>query len=133
MLKKFLILAVTATILTGCYHSAATNQPNTPAPTPITQTQTGDDTMAENQATINIQGFAFNPKEITVTPGATITITNQDIVGHSFTSDDGTSFDTGVLSQSKSATVTAPTTPGSYSFHCTPHPNMKGTLVVKAN
>jgi plastocyanin len=28
-------------------------------------------------------------------------------------------------------TFTAPTQPGEYAFHCTYHPSMKGTLIVK--
>ncbi len=136
MIKRFLTLAATAALLTGCYHTATTTTPPTntapttqqPPTSQVTEEQP-EEAMAENS--VEIKNFAFNPKEVTVKPGAKITFTNQDIAGHSFTSDDGKSFDTGVLAQGKSATVTAPTTPGSYPFHCTPHPNIKGTLIVK--
>ena len=121
MLKKLLTLVATAAILTGCYHAATTT-------TPTTQSKTG---AVMEETKIDIKNFAFSPNQTTVKPGAKITVTNNDITGHSFTADDGKSFDTGILAQGKSATVTAPTTPGSYPFHCTPHPNMQGTLVVK--
>lgn len=92
--------------------------------TPTTASQT-------QSQSIEIKNFAFSPATLTVKPGVKITITNQDKVGHTLTADDGKSFDTGILSQDKSATITAPAQTGSYSFHCTPHPYMKGTLVVK--
>lgn len=132
MVKRLFVLATTALVLTGCYHTAAPQtQTNTPATTqPAAGTEsTGGDAMAENK--VEIKNFAFSPKEITVKPGTKLTVTNMDISGHSFTSDDGSSFDAGIISQGKSVVVTAPTKPGSYPFHCTPHPNMQGTLVVK--
>jgi len=127
MIKRWLTLAAVAVVLTGCYHQAKSPQ-YTPMPTPTPQTQTS---QPQTSGEVTINNFAFNPGEIVVKPGAKISVTNQDSVGHSFTSDDGQSFDTGVLSQGKSATVTAPITPDTYPFHCTPHPNMQGTLVVK--
>jgi plastocyanin len=139
MFKRILILAATSVILTGCYHQAISKA------TPVPQTNGGafsqtrtqptaspdEAVAAADSATVEIKNFAFSPATMTVKPGAKITITNQDIPGHSFTSDDGKSFDTKVIAQGKSATITAPTTPGSYPFHCTPHPNMKGTLSVE--
>lgn len=118
MIKRWLTLAAAAVVLTGCYHQAV------PTPTPVSEA------VAETEASVEIKDFAFSPATIAVKPGAKISVTNQDSVGHTLTSDDGKSFDTGVLTQGKSATVTAPTTPGSYPFHCTPHPYMKGTLLV---
>ena len=123
MIKRLLVLAATAAILTGCYHAAK------PTPTPVTTTPQ-QQTLASEEMSVEIKGFAFNPQQITVKPGAKITVTNQDSVGHTFTADDGKSFNIGIINQGQSATITAPTVPGSYAFHCTPHPYMKGTLVV---
>jgi plastocyanin len=46
------------------------------------------------------------------------------------TSDDGKSFNVTVAAGG-TATFTAPTKPGTYPFHCSVHPQMHGTLVVK--
>jgi plastocyanin len=46
------------------------------------------------------------------------------------TADSGNAFDAQVPSGG-AGTFTAPTQPGSYPFHCSIHPFMKGTLVVK--
>ncbi len=83
-----------------------------------------------DEAAVEIKDFAFSPNQLTVKPGQTIVVTNRDSVKHDFSADDGKSFDTELLAQNESATVTAPMTPGEYPFHCNPHPNMKGTLVV---
>ncbi|WP_406093842.1 cupredoxin domain-containing protein [Kitasatospora purpeofusca] len=83
--------------------------------------------------TVTIKNFKFGPATITVAPGTTITVTNQDSAGHTLTAiaPNAGAFDTGLLEQGKSATITAPTTPGSYPFHCDVHPTMTGTLVVQ--
>ncbi len=83
--------------------------------------------------TVTIKDFKFDPATITVAPGTAITVTNQDSAGHTLTAlaPNAGAFDTGLLEQGKSATITAPTTPGSYPFHCDVHPTMTGTLVVQ--
>ncbi len=80
--------------------------------------------------TITIKDFKFLPSEITVSPGAKVTVTNQDTVVHTVTANDK-AFDTGNLAGGQGGELTAPSKPGSYPFICTPHPYMTGTLVVK--
>jgi len=77
-----------------------------------------------------ISDFKFTPSTITVTAGETVTWSNSGPSGHSATADDG-SFDTGVLAKGASGSHTF-SKAGTYSFHCTPHPFMKGTVVVTA-
>lgn len=84
--------------------------------------------VAENE--VVIENFAFAPATLTVSAGTTVTFTNKDLASHTATADDGTSFDTGLIGQNESATVTFDT-PGTYAYHCTPHPTMKGTIVVE--
>jgi plastocyanin len=81
------------------------------------------------EATITISGMKFGDP-VTVAPGATIEIVNDDTAEHSVTSNTAGQFDTDVDGGAKE-TFTAPTQPGEYAFHCTYHPNMKGTLIVK--
>jgi plastocyanin len=75
-----------------------------------------------------VQGYEFPP--ISAPAGSTLTLVNRDDEPHSVTADDGT-FDVGPFTSTKSATLTVPTTPGSYAFHCRIHPTMHGTLVVQ--
>jgi plastocyanin len=49
---------------------------------------------------------------------------------HTVTADSAKAFDVKVGAGSVT-TFTAPTTPGSYPFHCTYHGNMHGVLIVR--
>lgn len=80
---------------------------------------------------ISIRDFKHSPSTITVKPGATVTVKNFDIAGHTVTSDESGIFDTGLVSKDQTLTFTAPSEPGEYPFHCTPHPYMKGILIVQ--
>lgn len=87
----------------------------------------GSAVMSKNAVTI--QNFAFSPASLTVKVGDKVTWTNQDSVGHSATADDN-SFDTGVIAQGQSGSNTF-TKSGTYTYHCSVHPNMKGTIIVR--
>ena len=76
-------------------------------------------------AAAEIRGFAFATAP--VAPGATVTVTNRDDAGHTFTAD---AFDTGTIDGGSSVAFTAPSAPGSYPIVCLIHPSMTGTLVV---
>lgn len=117
-MKKILFVLISGLFLSGCLGGpkAATVNP---------------DLLQEVSAGIEISGFKFSPDSLTVKPGQVISVTNRDSVGHTVTADDGTSFESGLLGKDQSGTITAPSKPGSYSFHCSPHPNMKGTILVE--
>jgi len=100
-------------------------QPKTGAAT-SSQTET-----VPEEASISIANMTFSPDSLKVRPGASVVVTNKDIAGHSVTSDDGASFDTGIISQNGTVQFTAPLTSGTYTYHCVAHPSMKGTLIVE--
>ncbi|MBI2029740.1 cupredoxin family copper-binding protein [Candidatus Gottesmanbacteria bacterium] len=81
-------------------------------------------------STITIANFAFSPQTITFKKGSTVTWTNEDNVGHTVTSDTGTQLNSPLLSKGQSYSKTFNET-GTFSYHCTPHPNMKGTVIVE--
>jgi plastocyanin len=78
---------------------------------------------------ITMQNTAFNVAG-PVKAGATVNIKNNDPFTHTVTSDDGTSFNVSV-DAGKTATITAPSKPGAYKFHCNIHSNMHATLTVQ--
>ena len=82
-----------------------------------------------SSTSVTIQNFTFSPSTITVKVGDKVTWTNQDSIQHSATADDN-SWDTGLLSQGKSGTVTF-NKAGTFSYHCSIHPNMHGTVIVQ--
>jgi plastocyanin len=81
---------------------------------------------------ITIKDFSFSPGTITVAPGATITVHNQDSATHTVTavSPHTGVFNTGDVSPGSTATFKAPTAPGTYPYICNIHQFMHGTLVV---
>lgn len=80
-------------------------------------------------ATITIDNFLFvSPPPVPA--GATIEVKNADPAEHSVTADSGDAFNIEV-DEGGTATFTAPSKPGSYPYHCSYHPMMHGTLVVK--
>jgi plastocyanin len=77
-----------------------------------------------------MRGMAFVPSRIEVEAGTTVTWKNNDPLAHTVTAADK-SFDSGLVNPGASWSYTF-TKPGTYDFSCTPHPFMKGTVVVKA-
>ncbi|MGH7447371.1 MAG: cupredoxin domain-containing protein [Longimicrobiales bacterium] len=76
-----------------------------------------------------IRNLAYIPGRIEVTAGTTITWRNEDQLDHTVTAQDGT-WDSGVIRPGATWQRTF-ATPGTYEFFCTPHPFMKGTIVVR--
>lgn len=84
---------------------------------------------AAKSDTIVIKNFAFSPSKLTVAPGATVTVRNEDVATHTVTASGG-SFNTGDIKPGSTATFTAPSKPGSYGYICQIHQYMTGTLTV---
>lgn len=80
---------------------------------------------------VSIEDMAFSPAFITVKKGTTVTWTNKDNTQHNVAPDTETNeFKAGdLLSKGDSYKVTF-NTPGTYSYHCTSHPSMKGSVTV---
>ncbi len=79
--------------------------------------------------TINIQNFAFNPQTLVVNLNDTVRAINNDGVPHTVTSDQGL-FDSGTIRPGKSKQAVAKRR-GTYPYHCSIHPFMKGTIIVQ--
>ena len=78
---------------------------------------------------VDIANFAFAPKTITVAVGTPVLWTNRDGVEHTVSSDNGR-FDSNFLDVNQSFSQIF-STPGTYTYHCSIHPFMKGTIVVQ--
>src|SRR5439155_12791568 len=79
---------------------------------------------------VTIENFAFAPQNVTINVGTTLLWTNLDLDYHTTTSTDGT-WDSGHIQQNQTYSYTF-NMPGSYSYICTPHPFMTGTITVLA-
>jgi plastocyanin len=121
-----------AAIATACGGSGGTSETTDTATAAGTATSTvaaSENPAATAGAAITIENMAFG-EPLTVAPGAEIAVVNNDSVEHSVTSDTAGAFDEDVDGQQKT-TLVAPSQPGEYPFHCSYHPSMKGTLIVK--
>jgi plastocyanin len=79
---------------------------------------------------ITISNFMFAPMSLSVSPGATVKVTNKDSATHTLTATGG-QFDTGNITQNQTKTFKAPTKAGTYHYICTIHQYMMGTIIVK--
>ena len=79
---------------------------------------------------VHIRDDKFVPATVTVLAGRNVTFVNDDDDAHTVTADDG-SWDSEGLNQGQSWTH-AFTKAGKIAYHCTVHPFMKATIVVKA-
>jgi plastocyanin len=119
-------LLLIGAIATGCGNSDKTTASSSSSSSEVAMT---GGPPATSGPTITISGMAFGAP-LTVSPGATITIVNEDTVEHSVTSDPKGAFDTHV-DGGEQKTFTAPDKPGEYPIICVYHPSMHGTLIVK--
>jgi plastocyanin len=76
-----------------------------------------------------MKALQFTDPTIEIEAGTTVQWTNNDPLIHTVTADDG-GFDSGNL-EAGQVWAFEFTRPGSYAFHCTTHPFMHGTVVVK--
>jgi plastocyanin len=109
----------------------------TPVHTPIPTVRTTDITQARPSPTgvvntIAIKNFAFDPSTLTVKSGTAVMWTNLDAAPHAIVFDIGSpvTYSSGSLPPGSSYLLTF-TRPGTYMYHCSIHPSMKGTIIVQ--
>ena len=100
--------------------------PTTPAPTAVTVSRAS----ASASKSVSIVDYSFNPGGITVHAGDTVQWTNNGKVpeGHDVSGD---GLDSGVLQAGDTYSHTF-SSAGSFSYICSIHPNMHGTVTVLA-
>jgi plastocyanin len=128
-LPRTVTVALGASVLLAAATGCGGDSDDSGAPTPSRTTASAPETSPTGDAStseaITIRDFAYN--EITVKPGTTVEVKNDDSAPHTAT---GKGFDTGTIGGGKSGSFTAPTKAGTYDLKCTLHPQMRGTLTV---
>jgi len=116
------VLLIVSCMAAGC-SSYQTSPPATAAPT----------SSAPGGNTVVIKNFAFDPSSLTVKSGAVVKWTNQDGASHTIVSDTGSpvAFSSDSLASGASYSFTF-TQPGTYTYHCSIHQPMKGTIIVQS-
>ncbi|HEY7479684.1 MAG TPA: cupredoxin family copper-binding protein [Gemmatimonadales bacterium] len=82
-----------------------------------------------DSVTAVVQDFTFRPRRMEIAAGTTVVWTNGGQMVHTVTAEDG-SFDTGQIEPGGRREITF-SQAGTYSFRCTPHPFMRGEIVVR--
>ncbi|MFB7909834.1 cupredoxin domain-containing protein [Kitasatospora sp. NPDC056076] len=124
-----------ATLLLACALTACSSSSSGPSHPVASTSPSGTATSPPSRSDVNgsvritIKNFAFQPATVTLRPGDTVTVTNQDSTAHTLTADDK-SFDTGTIAPGATATFTAPEKSGAHPYICTIHQFMHGTLTV---
>jgi plastocyanin len=95
-------------------------------------TPTSPTTSAD--VTINIVGDlaaqSFNPNPTTMKVGQSVAWKNTDTIAHDATQD-ASKFVTGTLNAGATSTAVTMSTAGTFTYHCSIHPGMVGTITVQ--
>ncbi len=113
--SRLLILAIVISVTASCSKSSSGSN------------YTGGGTGTGN--TVSIQNYSFSAASLTVTAGATVVWTNNDGVTHTVTADDN-SFNSGNVTPGSTYSLKF-ATKGTFTYHCSIHTMMKGTIVVQ--
>jgi plastocyanin len=122
-------MCLAAALATACGGSSNSTQATGTATATASGSEATSAPASASAATITIASMNYG-EPVTVPPGAQIAIKNNDSVEHSVTSDTAGKFTVDV-DGNEQGTLTAPSEPGEYAFHCKYHPSMHGTLIVK--
>jgi plastocyanin len=121
MKKVILILILLTIFVVGC----AQQNPQTNA-----QEKQQAPSATGASAEISIKGFAFEPSTVNIKKGTEVTWTNEDSATHIIVSDTGNDLNSDAISQGETYVHTFSNS-GTYNYHCSIHPSMKGTIIVE--
>ena len=116
------IVIIVVIIGFGLANLAANNSTNN---TNNTNTTTG----TGQTYNVAIQNFAFSPASMTIHAGDTVVWTNMDSTAHTVTSDSGSELASQSIGNGQTYSHTF-NTAGTYTYHCSIHPSMHGTITV---
>lgn len=137
------VVVAAAVLLAGCGGGSATSTGSSTGAAGSTTSaggsSTGDGAAAKSTGTgaaplsghvkIDISNFMYSPAVLKVKLGSTITITNEDDVEHTATSNTEGVFNTGTLNKGQAMSFKLNKV-GIFSYHCSFHAFMHGTIEV---
>ena len=117
-----LAVALAVSVMAGCGGSVSSSSS-------VTGPTTSATTVSIVRGAENLTTTAYSPNPVVVPAGTTITWTNNDTTEHTSTAD-ASGWSSGIISPGGSFSVTLQTA-GTFTYHCTIHPNMVGTVTVQ--
>lgn len=125
------VLIVIAAAAVALTHKSSYNSQSTGQTPPNTNNQAASNVNQPGAVgTVNIKDMMFTPSQITVSKGATVTWTNNDTTSHTVVADLGNGPNSSPIAPGGKYSYTFDQA-GSYQYHCSIHPSMRGTIVVK--
>jgi plastocyanin len=87
---------------------------------------------AQDEMTVSIQDFFFDPDQLSVAPGTTVTWVNEGEAPHTVTSTDGKELDSATLQPGDTYSFTFKDDDAgeTYAYHCSIHPQMTASVKV---
>ena len=96
-----------------------------------TTTTSASATVTSEPNTITISNYMFSPAALMVKKGTTVTWKNADIARHTVTADQvNTNAPESMFFGKGESYAFTFAVPGTYTYHCEPHPYMKATVTV---
>lgn len=102
--------------------------PATGTASPEASPQATPSSIGGEEATVTIVDIAFDPPELEVSTGTTVTWTNRDAAPHTVTASDG-AFDSGALNEGDTFSYTFEDA-GTFDYVCEIHPGMTASVTV---
>jgi plastocyanin len=119
----------TALLLAACSGGTPTSVPTAGGPAATTAGGPCTDSTGTTTVSASAVGNAWTPAAVSAKVGDVITWTNQDTVPHKVALDDGScQMSANISGGSKASLVFSAA--GTYPFHCSVHPSMKGTITI---
>ncbi|HEY2434358.1 MAG TPA: hypothetical protein VGI12_16915 [Vicinamibacterales bacterium] len=117
---RLALAAALLLIISGCGSSYSTPT------TPTTPSGNGTPVSIVSGASV-LTTTAFSPSPVTVAVGGSVTWTNHDNTTHTST---GSTWNSGSIAPGGNYTMSFPTA-GTFSYHCSIHPGMTGSVTVQ--
>ena len=131
------VLAVALLLAAAACGSNDSNPSPAPSSTGTTGGTTTGGTTTGSTTTVTIpvgaSGLtttAYAPNTVTIKVGDSVNWVNNDSIPHTSTSNNSTTFSSGIINAGGSFRATF-NTAGSFPYHCTLHPGMVGTVTVQ--
>jgi plastocyanin len=122
------IIAVLAALTTVAACGSDSSGGGAP-PATATESASSGSAPAGGGSTVEIMNFMFMPGSLTVPVGTTVTWKFDDSTDHTVSADDN-SFASSPMANGQTFTHTF-STAGTVAYHCSIHPFMKATIIVK--
>lgn len=120
---------VSAVLMCAIACGGDSSSPSTaPSPTPSPTSGGPSSSVVIPVGAQSLGNGAFTPDELNVGIGTTVTWMNTDSIAHTSTSDT-TGWDSGIVAPGGQFSRAFPTA-GTFSYHCSIHPGMVGTIIV---